>query len=223
MWPYVARDTIDRDKKIDFAADKFREYSDQKYTLPGYFKTWFSKTNALNDKTARKGMYVKEQKEMRTKQQIMKLAQRMVDQTKQKECHFRRIAQNVYDNNRAHLMAALNLERGGTEGGFFSQIGTNLNTPSSAILKRTLSAKKSVQKQEQSQQTSPMTETASPKIRLPSSFKRFSPANLTPEQKTSVLARFARGAAMLGLIDAPDPPGRAKRKLLGQDTPGGPA
>ena len=76
---FIARDTLQRDRKFDFAADKFREYADQKYTLPGYFKTWFSKTNALNDKTARKGMYVKEQKEMRTKQQIMKLAQRMVD------------------------------------------------------------------------------------------------------------------------------------------------
>ena len=64
---------------------------------------------------------------------------------------------------------------------------------------------------------------ASPKITLPSPFKRFSPANLTPEQRAGVLARFARGAAMLGLIDAPDPPGRVKRKLLGQDTPGGPA
>ena len=58
-------------------------------------------------------------KEARTKQQIWKIAQRLVDRTKQREGHIRRIAQNVYDNQRAHLMAALNLERGGTEGGFF--------------------------------------------------------------------------------------------------------
>ena len=34
---------------------------------------------------------------------------------------------------------------------------------------------------------------------------------------------LARGAAMLGLIDPPAKVGQVKRKLLGQDTPGGPA
>ena len=73
----------------------------------------------VDDKAFLKGEVLKDIRKMRTKQQIWKIAERLVDQTKQKEEHIRRIAQNVYDNQRAHLMAALNLERGGTEGGFF--------------------------------------------------------------------------------------------------------
>ena len=53
-------------------------------------------------------------------------------------------------------MAALNLERGGTAGGFFPQAGTNLTTPSSTLVKRVHSQKKSAEKRTQSQQTSPI-------------------------------------------------------------------
>ena len=56
-------------------------------------------------------------------------------------------------------------------------------------------------------------------------FQKFSPKSLTPEQRSTLYNRFraaARGAAMLGLVDPPDDP-KAKRKLLGSDTPGGPA
>ena len=81
-------------------------------------KTWFSKTHSLNDKAFLKGEVLKDMHKLRTKQQIWKMAQRMVDRTKQGEDNIRRIAKNVYDQQRAHLMAALNLERGGVEGGF---------------------------------------------------------------------------------------------------------
>ena len=137
-------------------------------------------------------------------------------------------------------MAALDLERGGTEGGFFPQVGTNLNTPASAT-KQPRSAKKSGQKAEQSQQTSPMLELPGvalvpTKTKTPPSaesmvdfFKKVSPKSLTPSQKATLANRFrhvarnvARGAALLGLADPPDDP-KAKRKLLGSDTPGGPA
>ena len=127
----------------------------------------------------------------------------MVDRTKQGEGNIRRIAKSVYDQQRAHLMAALNLERGGTEGGFFPQAGTNLTTPSSAIVKRAHSQKKSAEKREQSQQTSPTfvppgIKISSPGVKLPSPFNRFSPAKLSPEDiRPGILAQ---GAAMLGLI-----------------------
>ena len=64
----------------------------------------------------------------------------------------RKIAADVYDRQRAHLMAALNLEHASTSGGFFPQAGTNLTTPVSLVKNM---VKKSAQKQEQGQQTSP--------------------------------------------------------------------
>ena len=105
------------------------------------------------------------------------------------------------------------------------------------------SRKKTPEKAEQGQQTSPMVATPSMGLtrsrhKTPTSgssmvdvFKRMSPKQLTPdlEQEASLAGRFraaarnvARGAAMLGLADPPDDP-RAKRKLLKSDTPSGPA
>ena len=133
-------------------------------------------------------------------------------------------------------MTALDLERGGTGGGFFPEVGTNLSTPASTT-KRTHSAKKSVQKAEQSQQTSPALELpgvalvpSKPKPKTPQSvgsmveyFKRVSPKGLTPQREATLANRFryvarnlAQGAAALGLADPPDDP-RAKRKLLGYE------
>ena len=141
----------------------------------------------MEDKVFLKSELLKDMRNLRTKQQIWKLAQRMVDQTKQNEGHIRRIAQSVYDKQRAHLMASLNLERGGTEGGFFPQAGTNLTTPSSAIVKRAHSQKKSVEKHTQAQQKSPMLvspevmlvspgiKQTSPGFKMPSPFNRVSP------------------------------------------------
>ena len=86
----------------------------------------------MEDDVFLKGQVLKDMKKMRTKQQVMDIAQRLVDESRQGNSRMRRIAQNVYDKQRAHLMASLNLERDGTEGGFFPQAGTNLTTPSSA-------------------------------------------------------------------------------------------
>ena len=98
-------------------------------------------------------------------------------------------------------MAELDLERGGTEGGFFPQVGTNLSTPGSAT-KQPRSAKKSVQKAEQSQQTSPMVELPGAvlvpsKSKTPPSvgsmvqlFRKMSPKPLTPEQEATLANRF---------------------------------
>ena len=190
-------------------------------------------TETFNPKIMAKGLFLKQLREVKSKQQIMNFAKRLVNQ---KDSRLRRIAENVYELKRAELMAALDLERGGTQDGFFSQVGTNLDTPASAT-KRNRSAKKTPQKSEQSQQTSPMlelpgvalvpTKTKSPPSAssMTEMFKRVSPKALTPQQEATLAHRFrhvarnmARGAAMLGLADPPEDP-RAKRKLL--ITPGG--
>ena len=159
----------------------------------------------------------------------MELAKQLVHK---KDSRLRRIAENVYKAKRAELMTAVDLERGGTTGGFFSQVGTNLYITNSAE-KLISSAKKSPRKVEQSQQTSPMSATkgvmsakkGSPMETTTELFKRVSPKALTPEQTASITGRFRhvarnmhRGAAMLGLADPPEDP-RVKRKLL--ITPGG--
>ena len=59
----------------------------------------------------------------------MNLAKQMVDK---KDSRMRKIAENVFELRRAEVMAAVNLERGGTEGGVFPQAGTNLDAPISA-------------------------------------------------------------------------------------------
>ena len=106
-------------------------------------------------------------------------------------------------------------------------------------MKQTLSSRKSAQKADQGQQTPPMNESlgvvlmqpksksVSPKLSMSEAFQRYSPKSLTPEQRSTLYNRFrgavrgaARGAAMLGLVDPPEDP-KAKRKLLGADTPGG--
>ena len=135
VWACNARQALEHERALFDAADKFRLHALGKHILPGYIKTWFSKTHNLEDKTFLKSQVLKDMKQMRTKQQVMKVAQRLVDERKQGEGRIRRIAQNVYDQQRAHLMAVINLERGGTEGGFFPQAGTNLTTPSSALVK----------------------------------------------------------------------------------------
>ena len=73
-----------------------------------------------------KGLFLKQLRQVKSKQQIMNFAKQLVNQ---KDSRLRRIAENVYELKRAELMAALDLERGGTEGGFFPQVGTNPTTP----------------------------------------------------------------------------------------------
>ena len=163
----------------------------------------------------------------------MELAKQMVQK---RDSRMKRIAENVVELKRAELMTALDLERGGTSGGFFSQVGTNLYTTANAA-KLISSAKKSPKKVEQAQQTSPMSASkgvVSAKKKSPQlesavdMFKRVSPKTLTPEQAASLVGRFRRaainvqrGAGMLGLSDPPAD-SRAKRKR-DPNTPGGPA
>ena len=116
-------------------------------------KTWFNKTHNSDDKTFLKGELLKESHGLRTKKQIWEIAKNLTDVTRNKDCRMKRIAAAVCDRQRAHLMAALNLERASTSGGFFPQAGTNLTTPGSRVKSI---VKKSVQKQDQGQQTSPM-------------------------------------------------------------------
>ena len=126
-------------------------------------------------------------------------------------------------------MAAVNLERGGTEGGFFPQVGTNLDAPISAKKLVRSARKKTPEKTEQGQQTSSALEllksNSSPKETMTEALSRISPKALTPEQKGIIANPFRfvtrnvqRGAAALGLIDPPEDP-RARQKLL--VTPGG--
>ena len=65
------KEGISKSKLIE---DVMREYLDNKYTLPGYMKTWFSKTQNLDDKVFLKGELLKDAHNLRTKQQIMKVA-----------------------------------------------------------------------------------------------------------------------------------------------------
>ena len=226
-WPYRAREQIDLDKVSKREAATLREYLDTKVTLPGYFHSWVSRTKGLNPKLLGMGAFLSSRKEAKTKHQIMEFAKQLV---LKKDSRLRRIAENVYEAKRAELMAAIDLEREGTGGGFFSQVGTNLYVTKSAE-KLMGSAKKSPPKEYMDQQTSPMSagklmksakKVSSTAVDL---FKKASPKASTPEQsgllggRLRAAGRMAhRGAAALGLSDPPDDP-RVKRKLL--VTPGG--
>ena len=182
-----------------------------------------------------KAAFLTSSREIKSKAQIMALAQQLVHK---RDSRLRRIGENIFEERRAELMAAMDLERGGTSGGFFSQVGTNLYVTDSAK-KLMGSAKKSPRRVDQDQQTSPMSamKDNTPPKKMSSSkkksplepamemFKRVSTKALTPEQEASLVGRFRhvaraaqRGAAALGLADPPDDP-KARRKLL--VTPGG--
>ena len=60
MWPYIARDALARERKFNFAADMFREHADKNIRLPGYFRTWVSKTHNVDDKVFLKGEVLKD-------------------------------------------------------------------------------------------------------------------------------------------------------------------
>jgi len=133
----------------------------------------------------------------------------------QKVSRLKRQDEHTHELKRAELMVAVDLERGGTEGGFFPQVGTNLTTPDS-LKKPARGTKKSVEKAEQSQQTSPIL--VSPGVKLPSPFNRLSsPAlgidNIRPSIIARATAMFRLGEPRVSQV---------KRKLLGQDTPGSP-
>ena len=237
-WPYRAREQIALNESANQAADNMREFLDSKYTLPGYFHSWVSRTGSLDPKLLGKAAFLRTRREIKTKAQILELAKQLVHK---KDSRLRRIAENVYEAKRAELMTAVDLERGGTSGGFFSQVGTNLYATQSAK-KLMDSAKKSPRRVDQDQQTSPMSATksvksakkatplssgkkSSPLESATEMFKRVSTKALTPEQEASLAGRFKyiarnmqRGAAVLGLLDPPDDP-KARRKLL--ITPGG--
>ena len=146
---------------------------------------------------------------------------------------------------RAESMAAVDLERGGEGGEFFSQVGTNLTTPGSvrkALSSTKKSAQKSAQKSEQVQQTTPILElrrgvTLPSKSKTPPSvgtmvdniLKKVSPKRSTEEAQAKYGNQFRnyvrnaqrnaeRGAAALGLSEVIDTH-KTKRKLL--NTPGG--
>jgi hypothetical protein len=238
-WPYRAREAIELEEKSKILGDRMRDIFDAKYTLPGYFHSWVSKTKSLDPKLLGKAAFLSSRREIKTKHQIMEIAKQLVDR---KDSRLKRIAENVYKAKRAELMTAVDLERDGTSGGFFSQVGTNLYATQSAK-KLMDSAKKSPPtKVYQDQQTSPMS--AMKSVKTPSStksvkstkktsplepaiemFKRVSTKPLTPQQEASLAGRFRaagriaqKGAAMLGLADPPDEP-KTRRKLL--VTPGG--
>ena len=157
-------------------------------------------------------------------------------------------AEYAHELKRAEAMAAVDLERDvRTQGGFFSQVGTNLSTPGSVkklspSTKQLSSTKKSAEKSEQTQQTTPILElrrgVALPtKPKTPPTvgamveyLKKVSPKRLTAEAEARFGNRFKeyarasqrsyvqRGAAALGLSD-PIQTVTTKRKLL--NTPGG--
>ena len=153
----------------------------------------------------------------------------------------------AHELKRAEAMAAVDLERDGTQGGFFSQVGSNLSTPGSVkklspSTKQLSSTKMSAQKSEQVQQTTPTLDlrrgVALPtKAKTPPTvgtmveyLKKVSPKRLTAEAEARFGNRFKeyarasqrsyvqRGAAALGLSE-PTQTVTTKRKLL--NTPGG--
>jgi hypothetical protein len=234
-WPMRAREALELEEISKRTGDSLRELFEAKYTLPGYFQSWVSKTKSLNPKLLGVAARVSSQRDARTKQEVMNRAKQIVAR---KYSLLKRIAEGVYEAKRAELMTAMELERDGAEGGFFSQVGTNLYATESAK-KLMASAKKSPPKKVyQDQQTSPMSamkskgtpssaksEKSAKKSSLPlepaiEMFKRVSTKALTPAQDASLKGRFRaagrlvhQGAAMMGLADPPDNP-VAKRKLL---------
>ena len=142
-----------------------------------------------------------------------------------------------HELKKVEAMLAVDLERGGVEGGFFPQVGTNLSTPDS-VSKTTSGVKKSAEKSEKLEQTTPILDlrrgvTLPSKAKTPPSgssvvdiLKKVSPKRLTVEAEARFGNRFKdyarnvqrdvqRGAAALGLSE----PTQTKRKLL--NTPGG--
>ena len=55
VWARNARRALEHKRALFDAADKFRLHALEKHILPGYIKTWFSKTHNLEDKAFLKG------------------------------------------------------------------------------------------------------------------------------------------------------------------------
>ena len=150
---------------------------------------------------------------------------------------------------RAESMAVVDLERGGVEGEFFPQVGTNLTTPGSvrkassgtkkSAEKSVSSVKKSAQKSEQAQQTTPILElrrgvTLPGKPKTPPQsvgtmvdniLKKVSPKRLTEEAQAKYGNQFrnyvrnAQRGAAALGLSEVIDTHKTKRKLL--NTPGG--
>jgi len=65
-WTHRARERIAQNEKYDQVGDKLREYLDQKFTLPGYFKSWVSKTETLDPKLIARAQFVKHRRDVRS-------------------------------------------------------------------------------------------------------------------------------------------------------------
>ena len=63
----------------------FQEYAMERFILPGYMRTWFSKTHNFDDKAFLKGELLKESHALRTKQQIWNIAKTMADVSRKKD------------------------------------------------------------------------------------------------------------------------------------------
>ena len=117
----------------------YRQQVLEKIRLLGYFKTWFVESLNLDDPAVRKGYDLKEARVLRTKQQIWDKAAKMAAKTKHtKDTMDRRIThisrkvyhyedKKRYEEKKQQLMEARKLADESTkEGGFMSQVGTNL-------------------------------------------------------------------------------------------------
>ena len=112
-------------------ADMYKERVVKEHHLPGYFKTWYTKSLNLEDPAVQKGYAVKATRELRTKQQIWDAAAKAVAKSKHTkdtmDKRMIRIARKVYSaERRQQAMAERQLADEATEGGFMSQVGTNL-------------------------------------------------------------------------------------------------
>ena len=235
-WANRARATVDRNHQFNEVADQLRVLLYQKHTLPGYFRTWVSRTTTLHPDLLSKGAMLKRVMQLKSKQEVLNRAKWLVAL---KASRLKEQAEYAHELKRAEAMAAVDLERDGTQGGFFSQVGTNLSTPGSVkklspSAKQLSSTKKSAEKSEQTQQTTPTLElrrgvTLPTKAKTPSTVGTI-PKRLTEEAEARFGNRFKeyarasqrsyvqRGAAALGLSD-PIQTVTTKRKLL--NTPGG--
>ena len=120
----TARENVEADEINEETADDFRIRWLMNKTLPGYMKTWYTKMK--NDPAKQVGEIVQRKREMRTNAQIIEAARRAAEESLKRDAKMRRIATQVYAKNYATTMLQLGMERGGGEGGFFPQVGTNL-------------------------------------------------------------------------------------------------
>lgn len=132
-WVRNTKYEIKRDRLGNYIADTFREGVLQKHRLPGYFKTWYTRSLNLDDPAVKLGRDLQAKRTRELQQGVLSKMYHKAMRTKGTMNAVDRrtvyLARKVFSREEKKRVAAMAERRQldeATEGGFMAQVGTNL-------------------------------------------------------------------------------------------------